>query len=138
MKYALDKGAYAPISAHEDDAGYDLRTPIDCKVFPGRSIVIDTGVHMVIPKGHGGLLVSKSGLNVVNDITSTGLIDCGYTGSIRVKLYNHGDRTKVFHVGDKVSQIVILKIRKEETEEIVLEDLEQTERGTGGFGSTGR
>lgn len=81
-------------------------------------------------------LKSKSGLNVKYGITSEGVIDVGYTGSIAVKLYNHSGMDYTVHRGDKISQLVVVKI---DTPELVLVDkLADTERGNGGFGSTGR
>ena len=132
----MDDGAKMPTKAHDMDAGFDLYTPVDFAVFPHDNSVIDTGVHMAIPQGYAGVLISKSGLNVKRDLTSTGLIDAGYTGSIAVKLYNHGDDRQFFKAGDKISQIVIVPI-----ESPVLhldEDLKETERGSKGFGSSGR
>ena len=90
MKIKLDPGAYMPERAHEQDAGYDLRTPVRAVVHPNDSVVIDTSVHVQIPVGYAGFLKSKSGLNVRLDLTGEGLIDSGYTGSIVVTLYNHG------------------------------------------------
>lgn len=136
MKVKLDKGAYMPERAHEADAGYDLRSPIKTILCAGEAVVIDTGVHIQIPRGFAGVLKSKSGLNVNHDIVGEGLIDSGYTGSIKVKLYNHGDESYMIEVGDKISQIVFLPIYTPELE--IVEDLEETERGDGGFGSSGR
>lgn len=138
IRVVLDKDAYAPESAHEADAGYDLRTPIDCIVPAGGYEVIDTGIHMEIPKGYVGFLKSKSGLNVKNHLTGEGVIDSGYTGSIKVKLYHNcpGAEHKIFHKGDKVIQIVLLPIFKPDIE--VVDKLDNTERGSNGFGSTGR
>ena len=70
------------------------------------------------------------------DMTSEGVIDSGYTGSIRVKLYNHGEHQRVLHKGDKISQLVIMPIVTPELE--LVDQLEATERGDNGFGSTGR
>lgn len=132
----LDKGAYMPERAHEADAGYDLRSPIKTRLCAGESVVIDTGVHIQIPIGFAGVLKSRSGLNVNHDIVGEGLIDSGYTGSIRVKLYNHGTEDYMIEVGDKIIQIVILPIHTPELE--LVDELEDTERGCGGFGSSGR
>ena len=137
MKIAIDKGAFSPERAHPTDAGMDLRSPMDAKVFPHNFVVIDTGVHVELPAGYAGVLMSKSGLNVMHDITSTGLIDEGYTGSICVKLYNHGDRTYIIHKGDKISQLMVVPVRYEEIEIVECLDTE-SERGDHGFGSTGK
>jgi dUTP pyrophosphatase len=132
----LDEGARMPTRGHEPDGGADLYSPVTETVYPGESVEIDTGVHMAIPYGYCGLLVSKSGLNVKHGIQSTGLIDSSYTGSIRVKLYNHGHEAYTVHDGDKISQIVILPVVLCGFEQV--DSLCATERGDGGFGSTGR
>lgn len=132
----LDDGAYLPEKAHETDAGYDLRTPHYFLLEGGQSEVIDTGVHVEIPDGYVGFLKSKSGLNVNHGITGEGVIDCGYTGSINVKLYNNGNEPYQFQKGDKIIQLVILPILNAEMK--VVDDLSDTERGDNGFGSSGR
>lgn len=138
MKVKLDYGAFAPESAHDEDAGYDLRTPTDCYVPKLGCATIDTGVHMAIPKGYVGFLKSKSGLNVRDYLTGEGVIDSGYTGSIVVRLYHNGLHAdgKQFLRGDKIIQIVLLPILKPEIE--IVDSLDNTERGDNGFGSTGR
>ena len=82
------------------------------------------------------MVKSKSGLNVKHGLTSVGVIDVGYTGSIRVKLYNHSSKDYCIKRGDKVSQLVIMPILTPELE--LVDELEDTERGANGFGSTGR
>ena len=137
IKVVLDTGAYMPEKAHEADAGYDLRTPKVIVIKPGGSEVIDTGVHMAIPEGWYGKLESKSGLNVKHDIVSLGgTIDSGFTGSIKVKLYNFGAEEYVFRRGDKVVQLILQPCGSAEM--VQVDALEETERGDRGFGSTGR
>lgn len=137
MKIVLDKGAYMPKKAHEADAGYDLRTPERVVLRRGESVCIDTGVHMEIPKGWYGKLESKSGLNAKHSIVSLGgVIDSSYTGSIVAKLYNFGSEDYVFEAGDKVIQIVFMPCGNFSL--IQVDNLEETERGNSGFGSTGR
>ena len=80
--------------------------------------------------------MSKSGLNINHNITSEGVIDCGYTGSIRVKLYNDGQHPYFIEPGDKVSQLLIIPIDTPKVE--IVSELSETERGADGFGSTGR
>lgn len=135
MRVQLDEGAYLPERAHDVDAGVDLKTPTRVVLRAHDSVVVDTGVHVEIPHGCAGLLVSKSGLNTKCSITSTGLIDEGYTGSIAVKLYNHGGQMKIFESGDKISQLVIIPVRYEAIEEV--DAISGGERGDNGFGSTG-
>lgn len=136
MKVKLDQGAYMPERAHPTDAGLDLRSPVNEFVPSFGSAIIDTGVHVEIPEGYVGMLKSKSGLNVQHGITNEGVIDSGYTGSIVVKLYNHTPHGYYIEKGDKISQLVILPIITPTLE--LVDELEPTERGENGFGSTGK
>lgn len=136
MKIMLDDGAYMPTRAHSMDAGLDLYSPVDVLLMSQASAVIDTGVHVELPPGSVGFLKSKSGLNVRHGILGEGVIDAGYTGSIRVKLYNHSGDTYKIRRGDKITQLVILPVILPDLEQV--DSLEDTERGCGGFGSTGR
>ena len=136
MNIILDPGAFMPEFAHKTDAGADLRSPVEAVVPAHGSVVIDTGVHVEIPEGYVGMLKSKSGLNVKHDLIGTGTIDSGYSGSIRVKLYNLGDTDYQIHRGDKIIQLVIMLCGYCEFTEV--EKFAETERGTCGFGSTGR
>lgn len=135
MKIKLDPEALEPVRAHETDAGLDLKTPISFWLHPGEHKSIDTGVHVAIPEGCVGLITSKSGL-MASGFTSRGTIDYGYTGSIKVVLYNHSGEGKLFNAGDKITQLVILPCITPKIEYV--DELEETERGDGGFGSTGR
>lgn len=137
MKYMLDEGAFAPEYAHITDAGMDLRTPKAVRVPAHSSAIIDTGVHLQIPNNYVGFLKSKSGLNVKHSILSEGVIDCGYTGSIVAKLYNHSNTDYVFQKGDKITQLVILPCATGALLEQV-DSFDETERGDSGFGSTGK
>lgn len=136
MEIRLDNGAYMPSRGHEADAGLDLRTPKAVTVPAYGTAIVDTGVHVALPHECAGLLVSKSGLNVKHDITSTGLIDEGYTGSIVVKLYNHGGEDHGFEAGDKITQLVVIPVIREPLEQVSA--FNPSERGDAGFGSTGR
>lgn len=150
LKVKLDEGARAPERAHNTDAGYDIFSR-ETKVVPAHgSEVFDTGVHIEMPivsVGFGcefygraflpvGFLKSKSGLNVKHGLTSEGVIDYGYTGSICVKLYNNSDTDYLVHAGDKISQLVIMPILTPQVE--IVSELEETDRGDNGFGSTGK
>lgn len=137
MKIKIDEGAYMPVRAHDTDAGMDLMTPIPFVVEPHSSVTVDTGVHIELPPNTVGMLKSKSGLNVKHGITSEGVIDVGYTGSIVAKLYNHGDEPVIFVAGNKITQLVIMPIIIPDKLEVV-ESLEDTERGDKGFGSSGK
>ena len=136
MKIMLDKGAFMPTRAHEADAGLDLYAREKTIICAKESAIFDTGVHIELPPNTVGMLKSKSGLNVKNGLLSEGVIDEQYTGSIRVKLYNHSGKDYVVNKGDKISQLVVLPILRPTLE--VVDSLEQTERGDNGFGSSGR
>lgn len=132
----LDNGAYLPVRAHKNDAGMDIMSPTSTFVKARGNATIDTGVHIEIPEGYVGMLKSKSGLNIKHNITSEGVVDSGYTGSIRVKLYNNGDEDYLIVGGDKISQLVIMPIITPDVR--LVDELQETERGDNGFGSTGR
>lgn len=148
MKIKLDEGAFMPTRAHETDGGLDLYAREDQIVSAKESAQFDTGVHIELPMIYlntgffpegfktVGLIKSKSGLNINHGITSDGVIDMGYTGSIRVKLYNHSGYDYKVKRGDKISQLVIMPILTPNLE--LVDELDSTERGNGGFGSTGR
>lgn len=140
MKIKLDPGAVMPTRAHPYDAGLDLYMPdgIEPVYVPpfGDSVAIDTGVHIAIPQHFCGLVKSRSGLMVNHKIVTDGTIDCGYTGSIRVTLFNHGATAYMVNPGDKIAQLVIVPCCLPPLEEVDV--LEATDRGTNGFGSTGQ
>lgn len=135
MKIKLDEGAIKPNRAHEEDAGLDLFSREQVGIMPHSAQTFDTGVHIQLPQNTVGFLKSKSGLNIKHGITSEGVIDEGYTGSIVVKLYNHSDDIYIVKRGDKITQLVILPIEKPTLE--IVNELEETSRGENGFGSTG-
>lgn len=136
MKIKLDDGAFMPTRAHETDAGLDLYSVNKKTIAPHSARVFDTGVHIELPPNTTGFIKSKSGLNARHSLLSEGVIDEGYTGSILVKVYNHGKKPYTVSRGDKISQLVILPIVKPELE--LVEELETTERGNNGMGSTGK
>lgn len=136
MKVMLDEGAVMPTRAHEHDAGMDLYSREDKAILPGGSAVFDTGVHVALPAGTFGKLESKSGLNCKYDVVSCGgVIDSGYTGSIAVKLYNLGSRPYMIRKGQKIVQMIVQPFFAPALD--LTNELEETERGVNGFGSTG-
>lgn len=132
----LTDTAVVPVFAHTTDAGMDLFADEVVEVKPGERVLVSTGIAMAIPEGYVGLVWDKSGLAVKRGIkTMAGVIDAGYRGEIKVALLNTTDETQSFEIGDKVSQMLIQKI--EQPEMMVVNELSDTERGEGGFGSTG-
>lgn len=132
----LDPGAFMPERAHATDAGADIRTPVDVLLRAHGSVTVRTGVHVEVPHGCVGMLKSKSGLNVRDDVVSEGVIDEGYTGELVVRLHNLGDRDKLFAAGDKITQLVILPVVYADFMQV--DEIGGGERGDDGFGSTGR
>ena len=136
LNIMLDDNALMPTRGHKTDAGLDLLSPVDITIPAHGNAIIDTGVHIQLKENTAGFLKSKSGLNVKHNITSEGVIDVGYTGSIVVKLYNHGNEDYEVKRGDKITQLVIMNIDIPDLN--IVKEFEQTDRGNNGFGSTGR
>ena len=136
MNYIIDH-EFKPIRAHSLDAGLDLRTPVDVIIPAHGSAITDLGIHFEIPEGWFGKLESKSGLNVMNQVfCGGGVIDSGFTGSIKARLYNFGDEDYTFKAGDKFVQIVFLPISTPKL--IKVEAFAKHERGESGYGSSGK
>ena len=136
MKIMLDENARMPVRAHEYDAGLDLFSREDAYIRANNSFVFDTGVHVEIPKCCVGFIKSRSGTMVRHNLVTDGTIDCGYTGSLRVKIFNLGDTDYEVKAGDKIAQLVIVPCVMPTLE--LVDSLEETDRGSAGFGSTGR
>ena len=127
-----------PCKAHPDDAAFDLRSRIDIELPVRRSVLIPAGFCMELPPGYEAQIRPRSGLALKHDImltNSPGTIDAGYRGEVGIIVYNGG--TEVFPVkrGDRIAQMVIAKLP--EVELVSTGDLAASDRGTGGFGSTG-
>lgn len=136
MKITLDTGAYMPTRAHSTDAGLDLYAKETKNIPPKSRVFFDTGVHIELPPNTMGEIRSKSGLMKKHGITTDGTIDVGYTGSIGVTLFNNSNDFYTVSKGDKIAQLVIVPIIIPELEEV--DELDETERGAKGFGSSGR
>lgn len=134
LKIVLD-GGILPTRAHPNDAGLDLYSPVRQVIRANDRASIDTLVKVAIPKGYVGLITSKSGL-MAEGITSRGTIDCGYNGTIKAVLFNHSGKDYIVEKGQKITQLVIMPIATPKLE--VVDSLEETERGNGGFGSSGK
>lgn len=137
MKIKLDKHAFLPERAHPNDAGLDLRSPAKFLIGPHSYCSVPTGVHVELPEGTAGLVKSRSGLMVRHGIVTDGLIDEGYRGEIVVWLCNTGGLAYLVERGDKIAQLVVVPVRCEPIEITAELDMD-TDRGTDGFGSTGR
>jgi dUTP pyrophosphatase len=136
----LSAAARSPAQAHEGDAGYDLHAAEAVTIGPGERASVGTGIAVAIPTGQAGLVVPRSGLAArhgISVVNAPGLIDSGYRGELRVLLLNT-DLAEAFAVepGDRIAQLVLVAVETPELEEAT--ELDETARGAGGFGSTGR
>ena len=132
-------GDLAPRKAHPDDAAWDLRSRVFVGVPPRRSTLVPTGLFLELPAGFEAQIRPRSGLALKHDImltNSPGTVDAGYRGEVGIIIYNGGTRT--FHIrrGDRIAQMVIAELP--EVELSAADELSETGRGAGGFGSTGR
>lgn len=136
MRIKLDDYGILPTRAHETDAGMDIYAERSGIIQPYGAMVFRTGVHVELPKNTVGILKSKSGLYCNHGISSTGVIDEGYSGEIVVRLQNHTEKAYEVSRGDKISQLLILPCFYPGIE--LADEIESGERGSDGFGSTGR
>lgn len=133
----LNSDAILPHYAHIDDAGFDLFSVENIEIAPMSRVQIPTGIAMEIPNGFVGLIWDKSGLSHKNGLkTLGGVIDSGYRGEIKVGLINLSAENYLLEKGHKVAQMIIQK--KETCEIVEVDELSDTLRGEGGFGSTGK
>ena len=135
----LDDAMPLPRYQRDGDAGFDLHSRVDLVLEAGERAVVPTGLAVAVPRGYAGLVLPRSGLAARHGIAlvnSPGLIDAGYRGEVAVILLNT-DRREAFRVrrGDRIAQMVIQKV--EQADLLAVAELDETERGAGGFGSTG-
>lgn len=130
--------AVLPAYAHPSDAGMDLRSVAELTILPGHRALVPTGLIMILPPLTEGQVRPRSGLALKRGVTvlnTPGTIDSGYRGEVGVILANFGDEPFVIKKGDKIAQLVIAPVTQPKVEET--EVVDETDRGAGGFGSTG-
>jgi dUTP pyrophosphatase len=135
----IKESAILPKYAHEGDAGVDLYSTEEYALKPGERTLVSTGISIAIPLGYEAQVRPKSGLALkhgISIVNTPGTIDAGYRGEIGVIIINHGQEDYTIEKGKKVAQMVFNKIEAVNFEEV--EDLDDTTRGEGGFGSTGQ
>ena len=136
VKKLSDK-ARLPTKANSSDAGFDLYSSEDIEIPSGERAIVSTNISLAIHDGWVGLIWPRSGMAVKQGVdVFAGVIDAGYRGEIMVCLYNSGEDTVEIKHGDRIAQLLIQKIGNF-TLAWTHEDLEQTDRGDGGFGSSG-
>jgi dUTP pyrophosphatase len=140
MKFRVKRiraGAKVPVYQHPGDAGMDLFAAEEVRLGPGEFKAVPTGIKMAIPKGHVGLIWDKSGISLQGVHRLAGVVDAGYRGEVKVVMINLGPEPYVFKRGQKVAQMLIQPVRAVEIVDVGEDDLDETARGAGGFGSTG-
>ena len=132
----LNSDAIVPSKSNEWDAGFDIYAAESLTILPGTRGMIHTGISMAIPRGYAGLIWPRSGLALKLGIdTLAGVIDSDYRGEVCVVLQNHGDLPYEISQGDRVAQMVIHELPVMTMR--LVDELVDTDRGEGGFGSTG-
>lgn len=136
LNVMIDELAFMPTRGHDDDAGLDLYSPIDINIRAHDKWTIDTGVHVALPEGTVGMIKSRSGMYTKNGLHTEGVVDVGFTGSIRVCVVNLADEDYLIRRGDRIAQLVVMPYVKLNPAKV--ESFEDTDRGADGFGSSGR
>ena len=132
----LNENATLPKYAKPGDAGMDFYSNEETTIQPNERKLISTGIAMAIPSGYVGLIWDKSGIATKHGIkTMAGVVDSGYRGEVKILVHNLSDNPHTIEKNTKVAQMLIQPIEQREVVEVT--ELDQTERGAGGFGSTG-
>ena len=140
IRFKMQEGAedLAPKKAHADDAAWDLKSRFDLDAPPGKVTLIPTGLFLELPPGYEAQIRPRSGLALKNAVTllnTPGTIDAGYRGEVCVILFNAGENVFPVRRGDRIAQMVIAKLPDVELKPA--DELNETDRSAGGFGSTG-
>ena len=137
----LSETAVLPLRGSKQAAGYDLCADIKepLSIAPGETVKVETGLAFAIPEGYFGGIFARSGLSTKKGLrpaNCTGVIDSDYRGPIIVALHNESGEARVVEPGERIAQLIVLPYLAVEFDEVA--ELDETERGEGGFGSTGR
>lgn len=137
----VSPNAVIPTYGSAEAAGADLYACLEeaVTIGPGESVFIPTGIALEVPKGHAGLVFARSSMGAKRDLApanKVGVIDSDYRGEIKVVLHNHGNQIRQVEPGERIAQFVIVPVLAPAFEEV--EELTDTDRGAGGFGSTGK
>lgn len=141
IKIVLEPGAKMPVRSTEGAAAWDLFANISCstKIYPVETMIISTGVRVQLPKGYYWDIRIRSGLSTKHGImllNGCGVVDEDYRGIVRIPVIHMGDRPYVIEQGEKIGQAILQRYTEQEFE--IVDKLDSTERGEGGFGHTGR
>ena len=132
----LNPEADLPVRGSNGAAGYDLTSTEECTILPNRRVVVSTGISVKVPEGTYGRIAPRSGLAVKHGIhVGAGVIDSDYTGELKVVLFNHNNKKYNIKPGFRIAQLILEQCVTPEVVEV--DDLDTTDRGSNGFGSTG-
>ena len=132
----IQKDVKLPRYGHAGDAGLDLFSSVDFVLAAGQVEAVPTGIKVAVPEGYAGLIWDKSGVSLRGVHRLAGVIDSGYRGEVKVVMVNLGGEPFIIEKGMKIAQMLVQPV--ENVDVIEVEDLEETSRGEGGFGSTGK
>ena len=132
----ISTSAITPTKANEFDAGWDLYASEDAIIDPSKTELISTDISFAIPDGYVGLIWDRSGMAAKRGLHRfAGVIDSGYRGEVKVCLWNSADKYCIIHAGERIAQIIFQEVPQFSLKEVA--SLDDTERGEGGFGSSG-
>ena len=137
--HTISQDAVIPSKGSSKAAGYDLYSISQETILPGETKLIHTGLTMAIEDGYAGFIFARSGLSTKEGLApanKVGVIDSDYRGEIMVSLYNQSDKERTVTKGERIAQLIFLRV--DESELVLCDSLDETERGQGGFGSTGK
>jgi dUTP pyrophosphatase len=138
FKIKLEKDGELPTKAHVSDAGWDLRSAEDIEILIGEREIVRCGFSIALPENYEAQIRPRSGLAIKHGITvlnSPGTVDQNYRGEIKIILINHGDKNYLIHKGERIAQMVIKQVEPSQYE--IVDELDETDRNLGGFGSSG-
>jgi len=132
----IHRDAKLPVYQHKGDAGMDVFSCVDCVLDVGETKPVPSGIKLAVPEGFVGLIWDKSGISLKGVHRLAGVVDSGYRGEVRVVMANLGKEPFIIEKGMKIAQLLSQSV--ETVDVIETEELEDTSRGEGGFGSTGK
>ena len=135
--HRLTDTAKLPYKKHDDDAGFDLSSDENFTIKPWDKYLVSSGICFTVPRGTYGQIAPRSGMSMKGVFVNAGVIDRNYTGEVKILLFNMTSEPLTFKQGDRVAQLIVKKIENPKVMDTD-DGLEDTDRGSGGFGSTGQ
>lgn len=135
--HRLTDTAKLPYKKHDEDAGFDLSSDEDFTIEPWSKYLVSSGICFTVPQGTYGQIAPRSGMSMKGVFVNAGVIDRNYTGEVKILLFNMTSEPLAFKQGDRVAQLIVKKIENPKVVDCI-NGLQSTDRGSGGFGSTGQ